>query len=157
MNLRWLVGNFADPEFNLTRAQQREVTRLAHRRHLSTKRLLLVTAAMTLTAWGFFGVAWDPLAGLFASVGVRYALLWSSIVICIAITVLAAWLYRFLYIKPVRMAMRDLGYDICIGCGHRLQGLPQKSTQCPECGTPRDPLPSRSQEDQAAATDKSRS
>ena len=137
MNLRWLIGNFSDPEFNLTRAQQREVTRLAHRKHLSGRTLGLWTIGMTLAAWLLFGFGWEPLSGVFAGVGLQPSRAYAMITFVVSISVAAAWLYRFIYIKPARMAMRELGYDICIGCGHRLQGLPPTSPQCPECGTPR--------------------
>ena len=141
MNLRWIVGNFADPEFKLTRTQQREVTRLAHRKHLRGRTLTMWTLGMALAGWLFVGFGWEPLAGVFASVGLQPARVISGVVIVIGVSLAAAWLYRYIYVTPVRMAMRDLGYDICIGCGHRLQGLPESSDKCPECGESREPLP----------------
>ena len=38
MNLRWLVGNFAEPRYGLSRAEQWKVSNLAHRKYMPSKR-----------------------------------------------------------------------------------------------------------------------
>jgi hypothetical protein len=141
MNLRWLVGNYADPEFNLTRAQQHQVTWLAHKKHLSSWKLLAWTLAMTLAGWLFLGVTWDAIAAMLVRLRVPQPRFMSIALICITVSIVAAWLYRYLYTRPVRLAMRDLGHDVCIGCGYRLQGLGADITRCPECGHARQPMP----------------
>ena len=139
MNLRWLVGNFSDPEFKLTRQEQREVTRLAHHKYLSKLKLGLWTGGMVIVSWLMLGLAWDPAGALLSSAGVPYARLIGLVILCIVPCIVSAWLYRFIYIGPVRRAMRELGHDICVGCGYRLQGLNSSVERCPECGTPREP------------------
>lgn len=141
MNLRWLVGNFSDPDFKLTRAQQREVTRLAHRKHLRRSTLLVWTAGMCIAGWLVVGFGWELFAGVLARAGIQPALPISGLAIVLAVSVVAAWLYRFIYVKPVRLAMRDMGHDVCIGCGYRLTGLNAEIVQCPECGRVRLPMP----------------
>ncbi len=143
MNLRWLIGNYADPEFNLTRAQQREVTRLAHKKHLAGVTLWTWTIAMTISAWIVIGFLVRPFSSLLMQNGfTQIAAFLSTLVILVAgVCLIAAWLYRFIYVRPVRRAMRDLGYDVCVGCGYRLIGLTDDIQRCPECGHAREPLP----------------
>lgn len=141
MNFRWLFGNFADPDFRLTRKQQYEVTRLAHRKYLSSMKLAVVTIVLVATSWLFLGFAWNPLAAVFVAWRIPWPRWSSIIVICIAAIVFAAWIYRYIYVRPVRRAMRELGYDVCVNCGYRLQGLPETTTQCPECGSTREGIP----------------
>ena len=45
-------------------------------------------------------------------------------------------LYALLMRRKVREAMRELGYNICPGCGYDLRG---DSSGCPECGWRREP------------------
>jgi hypothetical protein len=51
----------------------------------------------------------------------------------------SAWMFRSMYVKPVRRAMRDEGWDVCIECGYDLRGLDGDSRSCPECGASRAP------------------
>jgi len=137
MNLRWLWGNYADPEFKLTAAEQRQVTRLAHQKHLPRGRLALWTGVMIGLAWLALGLGHDPLERLLTSLNVPSAWLVSIVMIGAAVSIVAAWCYRFLYAGPIRHAMREMGHDICVGCGYRLVGLPPSTMRCPECGEAR--------------------
>ena len=98
------------------------------------------SAGMTLIGWVFLAATWDVLAGALVWLRVPQPRFASIALICIAVSIVAAWLYRFLYTRPVRLAMRDLGHDVCIGCGYRLQGLNADITRCPECGHARQPI-----------------
>jgi hypothetical protein len=140
MNLRCLWGNYADPEFNLTRKQQREVTWLAHRKYLSSRKLAAWTIAMALGGWLVLGFGFKPVASLLAEFGMPYPWLASATAFCLVVSVLAAIAYRSLYRRPMYRAMRDLGYDLCLSCGYRLQGLDGAIVRCPECGEPRTPV-----------------
>jgi hypothetical protein len=143
MNLRWLLGNYSDPEFTLSRREQREVTRLAHRNHLSKLKLFLCTGGMLVGSWLVIGFGWEPATALIRSAGIPMAPLVTLMVLCLVTVVVSSWLYRFIYVRPVRLAMRDLGYDICVGCGYRLTGLDDTIDRCPECGQPREPMPKK--------------
>jgi hypothetical protein len=139
VNLRWLFGNYADPEFRLTRRQQHEVTWLAHRKYLSSRRLALWTASLAIGSLLAAGFGHQLLAVWMIQLGIPYPRTMSYAAIAAAAVVSAAWMYRFIYIGPVRQAMRELGYDLCLECGYRLQGLSDDVTHCPECGSAREP------------------
>lgn len=141
MNLRWLIGIYDDPEFGLTRRERREATRLAHQKYLSGRRLALWTIPMVVGGFALMGFGYKPLADLLARFGAPWPWLLGAVIIVITVSVAAAWLYRFLYARPVRRAMRDLGYDVCVECGYRLDGLAPGARQCPECGAHREIVP----------------
>ncbi len=139
MRLRWLIGNFADPQYRLPRSEQKDVSWLAHERYMPGARLafwtvltlvlptvLLITFAVPpILRW--LGYAGGSMAHTIA-VGVVALLAWP----------ISAVVYGHLYAKPVRRAMRDRGYDICVGCGYLLNELPPDVDRCPECGRPRE-------------------
>ena len=66
-------------------------------------------------------------------------------IVCFLVWPYSAWVYRTMYIKPVRRAMRDHGYVLCIECGYELRGLGDETERCPECGSPREAMPKAEQ------------
>jgi hypothetical protein len=140
MNLRWLVGNFADPEFALTPKQQREVTRLAHRKHVSQWGMALWTVVMIMGSWLLVGTTHAFVASLLEPLNIPSPRTAGFVVMALVAIVLTAWGYRWLYARPVRLAMRELGHDICVDCGYRLHGLGPDIRACPECGSARTAL-----------------
>ncbi len=58
-------------------------------------------------------------------------------------------LQHFRFAPHYRRAVRDLGIDVCVGCGYWLHELDDQIKQCPECGwsrssiaaSGRDPIP----------------
>lgn len=58
-------------------------------------------------------------------------------------------LQHFRYAPHYRRAVRELGIDVCVGCGYWLHGLDDQIKECPECGwsrssiamSGRDPIP----------------
>lgn len=58
-------------------------------------------------------------------------------------------LQHFRFAPHYRRAVRDLGIDVCVGCGYWLHGLDDQIKECPECGlsrssiaaSGRDPIP----------------
>lgn len=58
-------------------------------------------------------------------------------------------LQHFRYAPHYRRAVRELGIDVCVGCGYWLHGLDDQIKKCPECGwsrssiamSGRDPIP----------------
>ncbi|MCZ6836779.1 MAG: hypothetical protein O7G85_13470 [Planctomycetota bacterium] len=150
MNLRPLVGNFADPQYKLSRADQNRLTKKAHKEHLSPMKLALVTLAMIvmcILAWSFVHPQMTALLmkmGVLGKVTPNLPLAWllAAFLFIIAVWIASAWGYRFLYIRPLRMAMREEGYNLCLACGYNLRGQSESTsdhdinqTTCPECGT----------------------
>lgn len=139
MNLRWLIGNFADPQYDLSFREQMRLSTVAHKNHLSTGMWLawtvLVIALPFLLAMKY---VYDPLVAM-AGYGGRSTLYWIGWLLAILVVFWpwCAWMYRSLYIKPMRRAMRDAGWNLCIHCGYELRDLPDSTTNCPECGRPR--------------------
>ena len=43
-------------------------------------------------------------------------------------------LQHFRYAPHYRRAVRELGIDVCVGCGYWLRGLDEQVKECPECG-----------------------
>ena len=136
MNLRWLLGNFTDPQYELPRSEQFRLSWVAHEKYLSWTAFIAWTAvviapfivlyAMLDPLLGLFGLGGQPVARLIA-MGLLIPLLW----------LWSAWIYRYTYVKPIRRAMRDEGFDLCLECGYHLRGLPDDTSKCPECGAAR--------------------
>jgi hypothetical protein len=87
VKLQWLLGNFADPQHELSPAEQREVSRLAHRKHMPPRHFFILTLLALLVPVGLaFKVAlptvldWLGLGGrtlpFIAGVAVIIALFW---------------------------------------------------------------------------------
>lgn len=140
MNLRWLLGNYADPQYELTSQEQWALSKAAHKEHLTWGRFsmwtLLVVIAPTLLVFKFalpVTLKWLGMDGqdmpYFIGCAIIVILFWPW----------SAWAYRRLYTKPIRRAMRDAGHDVCVGCGYLLDGLADDAVVCPECGAGREP------------------
>jgi len=50
-------------------------------------------------------------------------------------------IFNFNYLPHLYQELRNRGHDICPKCGYTHIELPDSKTNCPECGTPRSPLP----------------
>ena len=121
---------------NDDRADQKRLSWEAHRKYTPARRFLALTAlGLVPLLVGFRLVlpnvaSWLGItnwtAGRVIGIGVLILLFWIWI----------AWLYRSLYRRPMWIAMRAAGYEVCVGCGYRLDGQPDDATCCPECGTP---------------------
>ena len=53
--------------------------------------------------------------------------------------------YGAIYVRPLRNAVREHGYDVCIGCGYRLRRLGDDVDRCHECAWEREPMPTRAE------------
>lgn len=63
------------------------------------------------------------------------ALATGAVTLGMAFVIIArAWLHRRAF---VLRALRELGDERCVACGHNLRGLPRDVLFCPECGTVR--------------------
>lgn len=139
MNLRWLVGNFTDPQYRIRRREQMRLSSIAHKRHLSTIRFLLWTIIVIVTPfvlWLKFIFPWVMGSiGYNAQSRAYWIVLFASVFV--AFWPWSAWMYRSLYVKPIRKAMREAGFDLCVNCGYDLRHLSESTDKCPECGAKR--------------------
>lgn len=141
MNLRWLIGNFTDPHYCLPRKEQTRLSNVAHKRHLSTVRFMLWTLVIVAPFVLFLAFIFPWIMG---SIGFNsqssayWGVLFASIFI--VFWPWSAFMYRALYVKPIRRAMRESGFVLCIECGYELRHLSPTTDKCPECGAKREPI-----------------
>lgn len=136
MNLRWLFGNFTDPQYELPRREQFRLSNLAHRKFVDSHAFFIRTAIIIVP----FLVALAALEPLLHRLGYRASSPAYAIGIAVLIFIFwvwCAWMYRALYIVPIRKVMREKGYDLCLNCGYDLRGQPDDAQRCPECGAER--------------------
>jgi hypothetical protein len=140
MNIRWLWGNYIEPEWKLSRQDVRTVHRLVKEQYIRSSRLVAVTLLWLLIIFGSLGLLQQHIAGMLAGIGMGTLTSWSlsKALIIAPLMMLALWSFRMIYTRPVRRAMRDLGYDVCINCGYWLRGLGEGTMRCPECGADRE-------------------
>lgn len=142
MNLRWLLGNFTDPQYKLSRRDQHRLSMAAHKKYLSWRRFWGYSLVVIAMPFGLAFVYGRPaVLDWLGLTGQTSAHTWAFAVVSLLVWPYSAWAYRTLYIKPVRRAMRDHGYDLCVGCGYELRGLGDKLERCPECGSWREAMP----------------
>lgn len=134
MNIRWLWGNYIEPEWKLPREEVRRVHRLVKERYMRPWVLFGFTGLWLLIMYGV--VAMMVLLDVKSLPTFWYVLLMVGALT--TLIALALWSFRMIYIRPVRRAMRDLGYDVCIPCGYWLKGLADDVRKCPECGADRE-------------------
>ncbi len=100
MNLRWLLGNFTDRQYKLSRRDQHRLSMAAHKKYLSWRRFWgysLVVIAVPIGLAYRFGIpaALDWL-GL---TGQTSAHTWAFAVVSLLVWPYSAWAYRTLYIN----------------------------------------------------------
>jgi hypothetical protein len=142
MRWRWLFGNFAEPQHDLTPQRQRDLSWRAHEKHMPRGRFLAVTLlGIVLPTIVLYAVALPAALAALGLSGRRLPYMVGCTAICVIVWPLSALVYGHAYVRAVRRAMRDLGHEVCIGCGYRLDGLPIAVARCPECGRDRAPPP----------------
>ncbi len=70
-----------------------------------------------------------------------FTLIWFVLYIAAVATVFVV-LRKVGFAPCVYAELRKRGYNVCARCGYLLDGLPDGSTTCPECGTSQRPLSS---------------
>jgi predicted RNA-binding Zn-ribbon protein involved in translation (DUF1610 family) len=153
-NLQWLLLDFTDPRFDLTREQKREIQQRVKRIRFFDRPMFIVDQPMTeekKRAMIRRRSAWRRVVDRLP-LGVVY-LLWLLFVLLpwqfvgqpwwvifgvLSTVALILWVVTcgigYVLFRPwYRYAMYELGYEICAECGYPLHGL-DGSTRCPECG-----------------------
>jgi hypothetical protein len=130
VKLRWLWLDHVPPEVPLTRAERKRLKYLAgelRERHQAPPRLLRLLVTMIVIASlagiaAFIAFAADKLPAVVIALGM------------IAFVLLVSHL-RWRSAAPyVRLALRSIGHEVCVECGHLLRGLAIDTPTCPECG-----------------------
>ncbi len=144
MNLRWLLFDYADPDLPLSFWKRQKIAwrlvliwklpRSARRGRIvfvlafAVPQILVVSSLPRLidgfaNAW--FAGTW-PLA---------------IVALAVALWIWGCILYGLLSRAEHYHRIRLEGFDICLKCGYWLRGLAEDVTNCPECGTKREPMP----------------
>jgi hypothetical protein len=143
MSLRWLLGDYADADFKLTRQQRRDISRIAHERFLPRRAFLTFTFLCILPPVLLAFLALPYVLAWLGYAGRNAPFMIGAAIICFLFWPWSAWLYARIYARPCRQAMVALGRSICLRCGYCLEGLdPAATPACPECGEPRRPIES---------------
>ena len=124
MNLRWLRGDYIDPELNLTAEQRRQVTHAVSSRFQGTSPVRFQIWMLLSIMFLFF----VGLTGVSAS-GIEMLLVAPIIVIL----VLFVYLSHRRYARLTWLALNEKGYDVCTQCGSCDSSLGDGATQCTKC------------------------
>ena len=146
MNLRWLLFDYADPDLPLSFWKRQKVAwRRVPLRTLPVsirwRRIVfgLGTVLPTIVAVPLAIKATTVMASRIGGVGQFIPLLLLLVVPTYWIWTCA--LYGFVSRTEHYHRIRLEGFDICLKCGYWLRGLGDEITNCPECGTKREPMP----------------
>jgi len=139
MNLRWLLGNFTDPQYKLSRKEQFRLSNLAHQRYVSSFDFLGRTFVIVMPLAAIFALL-NPFLAWLGYRGSNLAYVLAVLGLVVLLWPWSAWMYRSLYVVPIRKAMRDAGYVLCLNCGYDLRNLPDDVKHCPECGEVREAI-----------------
>ena len=91
---------------------------------------------------GLYAIAWwGPsifLRKYAASLGSRW--MHTAIVFAVPLGFLILFFYvvRSWLFRPMQLALRLRGFDVCVQCGYWLRGLGDEVKNCPECGAARE-------------------
>ena len=109
MNLRWLFGNFTDRQYRMSVRDQMRLSNRAHEGFVSGRAFMRWTVLVVLPPFVVAFVLLTPVLGWLGYGGDSLAWTIASIVLLFLFWIWSAWMYRYLYIKPIRRAMREAG------------------------------------------------
>jgi len=149
---RWMAGDFFDPSWSLSREEKRHLTRRAHTLYVNGRRLAIVTVAMFIVCAVAFVLGQAVINNLSSRAGLPQSItyVFSFLIMPVSLGFGVGTFYRFLYARPLRRAMREAGYTICIGCGYDLRGSVARD-RCPGCGEVGDQTPGERSADEAGS------
>lgn len=148
MKLNWLWFDLVDPDLPLDRSQRQGVKRRA--KQLARGFRTGFNLPDLLTVFGGVAVAGIPIVIMMS--GIYMPRSGRSLVVFLAFSFIAPYtvtilLNRWSRQRWTNLALRDLGYEVCVDCGYWLRGLDGSAQQCPECGATRQPLAALSAQD----------
>ena len=151
MSQYWIQLGLIDANLPLTADQRRQIARDAYRRAWRDWgfRLKMIGACLALpvavAACGYIIISW---LATFASIKIAAPIgMLSAGALCIFVFGRLIWRLQR---RAFRLALRDLGYDICINCGYWLRDLHADTATCPECGAEREATISQADQAQNA-------
>lgn len=144
MNLRWLIFDYADPKLSLSPAERRQIRKRAWQL-VRQRRFEEIPASLERSYfWSRIGgtaiACLTPgAASLAAQLAIPVALGWWRLPAIVIVQILLSWLgiaigWRLIWKPNVNRALREHGYEVCLGCGYWLRGLRDTDRKCPECG-----------------------
>ncbi len=158
MNLRWLLFDYADPDLALSFWKRQKV---------AWRPIPIRTLPSSMHRGRFvctFGVIMLPVVvfpPLFNLAVAEVDLFSSGVGLFVLLLLFAPtlWIWGCLLYGLVSRPehyhrIRLEGFDICLKCGYWLRGLGDEITNCPECGTKREPVPGAEAEQPQMDTDK---
>ncbi|UCD76601.1 MAG: hypothetical protein JSV91_06685 [Phycisphaerales bacterium] len=133
MNWRWLS---IPRELELTKQQRRKATKAAWP-HIFRHPLFIPAMAIWLAAVFVVPHTLGSWLDEWAR-GQSVPAVWSKLLAIGAVGIVSlavfTWMYAILFVRSIRLTLRDMGYEICVRCGYWLRGLGDDLTRCPECG-----------------------
>jgi hypothetical protein len=143
VNWRWLILDYVPPELALTHAQRREATRRMYTIRWRFPAFRWVLVLLTIIGVAIPGIGGRMLGEFLFRVGLPE--FWAgalgvgpALLLHVGLMLL---IFSLVYVRPMRRALREMGYDVCVRCGYWLRGLDNTVVQCPECGAAREGLP----------------
>lgn len=95
----------------------------------------IILAVLTVGFGGAGVMHWLVTLGL--GKGATAALGMGSVTLACTVTFIAVF-WR-MYVRHMRRALGEMGYEVCLSCGYWLRGLDEDIDRCPECGRQREP------------------
>lgn len=144
MRKLWLHLGYVQTQLPMSREERREVQRRANILAGRGKYFILKLAlASVILLGGVVGGGPIVAVWLWKQVGVHPV---AALIIAFAIAGLGSYLYAAMvwrwYTRPMRVALNELGYEVCVRCGYWLRDLSPSVPKSPECGAERMPVAS---------------
>ncbi|UCD76602.1 MAG: hypothetical protein JSV91_06690 [Phycisphaerales bacterium] len=144
MSWRWLILDYIPPELGLTSGQRkqarRRMYRLRHRVPVVNWVLYLFGPVAGIVGCHFI-YRWLAAALVVMDLPEGWAKCSAAALALLGFTIGYALLLAALYVGPMRRALREMGYEVCVRCGYWLRGLGDADDRCPECGSKRQAMP----------------
>jgi len=140
-SFQWMVRRYTGAHVTLSADELKQLEQRCNEIVTAQQRrfwiIILLTAITTALMAALGGRLIGPVIAAWTGFNRDWCTGVSAIVL--AILTISAWMfiYTLLYVRPLRRALSELGYEVCEKCGYWLNALPETTQQCPECGTPR--------------------
>lgn len=139
MRTRWLLLGYVHTQLPISREERRAVEKRANAIAGRRKFFVFKLATVSVILLGGF-VGCGPIAAvwLWRQQGFHpiFALIVGVMTAAFGVVAYSMLVWRW-YTLPMRQALNELGYNVCVRCGYWLRDLDPDTPSCPECGAPR--------------------